>query len=138
MLPAISQRLLVNQSLPADAAQPKFALIQDGTNGVKVPDTLVGIAACCVEKLGALTTTHTMSWTAGCLDGEVAIEVADEVNYTGAWAPVALVNFQTSSPGVQGPKQDYATITGGYAAYRHRITKQVTGGTVTTKIAGSV
>lgn len=138
MLPAISQRLLVAQSLPALAVQPGFAQIQDGINGVSAPSFILGIAVCCTEKLGALTTTHTANWTAGCLDGEVTIEVADEVNYPGAWAPIAVLNFQTTSAGVVGPKQDYATVTGGYAAYRHRITKQVTGGTVTTKIAGSV
>jgi len=138
MLPAISQRLLVNQTLAADAAQPQFALIQDGINGVKVPDSLVGVAACCTEKLGLVTTRHTVNWSAGCLDGEVTVETADEVNYTGAWAPVGVINFQTTSPGVNGPKQDYIDTPGGAAAYRHRITKQVTGGTVTTKIAGSV
>lgn len=134
----ISQRLLVRQYIPADPLQPLFALIQDGTNGAKVPDILQGVAACCTEKLGLLSTTHTVTWDAGVMDGEVTIEVADEVNYTGAWAPVGVVNFQSTSAGVAGPKQDYINVPGGYAAFRHRITRQVTGGTVTTKIAGSV
>lgn len=138
MLPALSQRLLVNQSIQADAVQPLFALIQDGTNGAKVPDSLVGIAACCTEKLGLLSTRHIISWGPGVMDGEVTIEIADEVNYTGAWAPVGVINFLTTSAGVQGPKQDFLDLTGGAPAYRHRITKQVTGGTVTTKIVGSV
>lgn len=118
--------------------QPAFATIPQSINGVVAPGGLLGIAACSVEKLGLLSSTHTVSWSAGALDGEVTIEVADEVNYTGAWAPLAVVNFQTTSSGISGPKQDYVNVPGGYAAFRHRITKQVTGGTVTTKITGSV
>lgn len=138
MLPAISQPLLVAQSIPADALQPTFAQIQDGISGVVAPASLLGIAACSVEKLGLLSSTHTVDWSAGVMDGEVTIEVASTVNYTGAWAPVVVINFQTTSAGVPGPKQDYVNVAGGYAAFRHRITKQVTGGLVSTKIAGSV
>src|SRR5437016_3236434 len=132
MLPAISQALLVSQNLPADAVQPKFALIQDGVNGARVPDALVGIAAVNCEKLGLVGSTHHVRWAEGVLEGEVTIEVADEVNYTGAWTPVAVVTFSGLAP-----KQDYVTVAGTYAAYRHRITQPVQGGSVSTKIVGS-
>ncbi len=133
MLPGISQRLLVGQNIPADAVQPTFALIQDGINGVQAPASLVGIAACCTEKLGLVSTNHHVSWAPGVVEGEVTIEVADEVNYVGAWTPLAVVTFAGSAP-----KQDVVTIDGGYGAYRHRITAIVEGGSVTTKIVGTV
>lgn len=132
MLPVLSQRLLVNQTIPADAVQPLFALIPDGLSGVRVPDALVGIAAVNTEKLGLITTTHHARWTEGVLQGEVTVEVADEVNYTGAWTPVAVLTFNG-----QAPKEDYVTVAGTFGAYRHRITLPVQGGAVTTKIVGT-
>ncbi len=137
MLPALSQRLLVNQTIPADPMQPAFALIPDGINGARVPSGLVGIAAVNCEKLGLIATTHHVNWAPGVLEGEVTVEVADEVNYTGAWTPVAVVNVQTTSPTVQAPKQDVVQVDGSYGAYRHRITGYVAGGSVTTKIVGA-
>ncbi len=136
MLPALSQRLLVNQTIPADPMQPKFALIPDGVSGVAVPAGLVGIAVVNCEKLGLISTNHHVNWAPGVLEGEVTIEVADEVNYTGAWTPIRVVNYQTTSSTVQAPKQDVVTIDGTFAAFRHRITGYVAGGSVTTKIVG--
>ncbi len=133
MLPALSQWLLVNQNLPADAIQPLFAQLQDGTSGVQVSSSLQGIAVVNCEKLGLLSTTHHVRWLEGVLEGEVTIEVADEVNYPGAWTPVAVVTFTG-----QAPRQDIVTVAGGYGAYRHRITAPVQGGSVTTKIIGSI
>lgn len=132
MFPVLSQRLLVQQNVQADAVQPLFALIPDGINGARVPDALVGIAAINCEKLGLDATTHHVRWNEGVLVGEVTIEVASEVNYTGAWTPVGVVTFS----GV-APKEDTVTIKGPYGAYRHRITQQVQGGSVTTKIVGT-
>jgi hypothetical protein len=133
MLPALSQALLVKQTIAADALQPTFAAIPDGLSGVAAPAGLLGIAVVNAEKLGLLTTTHHVRWNEGVQVGEVTVEVADEVTYTGAWKSVAVVTFAG-----QAPYQDFVTVTGPHAAYRHRITTQVTGGSVSTKIVGSV
>lgn len=150
-LPALSQRLLVNQSIAADAAQPSFATVKDGLSGVAVPDSLVGVALVNCEKLGLLSSSHYVSWGAGVLVGEVTIETADEVTYTGAWMPVAVVNFATGvtpsgiaaitafdDPTQAGPRQSAVNIVGAFKTFRHRITGSVQGGTVTTSIAGAV
>lgn len=149
MLPAISSKLLVAQTAVADAAQPGLAPF-DGMCGVATPNP--GIAAVNVEKLGLLTTSHNVNWAAGVLQGEVTIEIADELSYTGPWVPIAVVNFVagvtsiapntavknvSGSAGQPAPRQDVVIIEGAYGAYRHRITQPVVGGSVTTKIVGT-
>src|SRR4051794_21326651 len=108
-LPAISSRLL-------DAAS-----------------TLATKVAASLNRLGLVETTHHISWSTGVSVGEVTIETADDVDYTGTWAPVAVITFAGTAP-----KQDYARVQGTYGAIRHRLSVAVTGGTVTTKIEGSV
>jgi hypothetical protein len=132
MLPAISQYLLVNQSIAADPVQPLMALVPSGISGVRVPDALLGVAVVNVEKLGLESSSHTANWAAGTLEGEVTVEVADEVNYTGAWQPVAVLTFNG-----QAPKLDIVQIDGSYNCFRHRISAPVAGGSVTTKIVGT-
>jgi hypothetical protein len=134
MLPALSQYLLVNQNVQADAIQPLFATIPDGVSGVRVPDALLGIAVVNCEKLGLRTSTHHIRWNAGVIQGEVTIESASEVTYTGAWTPLRTVNFQAIAQ--NAPREDLVIIDGNAAAYRHRITLPVAGGSVTTKMVG--
>lgn len=132
MLPAISQKLLVNQTAQADPSQPSAATY-DGLSGPTIQN--LGCVAVSVEKLGLLTTTHYINWATGVVQGEVTIEVADEPSYTGPWtaAPGGVVTFSGSAP-----KQDIVQIPGAFAAFRHRISSAVVAGSVTTKIAGSV
>lgn len=131
MLPVLSQYLLRQQSAAANALQPALANI-GALSGVAAPVGLSGLALVNCEKLGLDTTTHYINWSSGVIQGEVTIEVADEVNYTGAWTLVATVTFAGTAP-----KIDYVTVEGAHGAYRHRITQPVVGGSVTTKIVGT-
>jgi len=90
-------------------------------------------AAVKVGKLGLVDTTHYITWGDGAISGEVTIESASKAGYTGTWAPIAVVTFTSD-----GPKEDYVRVQGAYGALRHRISSPVSGGTVTTKIVGSV
>jgi hypothetical protein len=130
VFPALSQKLLVNQSVVADPSQPAAAAY-DGLSGPQVPAP--GVAQVSCEKLGLWSVTHFISWAAGVTIGEVTIEAADEPSYTGPWQAIAPpVTFN----GV-APKQDVVTIQGTFGAIRHRITQPVVGGSVTTKVVGT-
>lgn len=85
--------------------------------------------------LGSINTKHSIEWAEGVATGEVTIEEADKEDYAGAWALVATVTFDGSV--TPAPKVDIVNATANGRAYRHRITGQVEGGSVTTKISGS-
>ena len=108
MFPSISRRLLVE---------------------ARAPETTVAVDC---KQLGLFTSTHYFRWSAGVLAGEVTIETADDVAYTGEWVPIKVVTFAGLSP-----RQDMVTIDGAYAALRHRVTGAPSGGSVTTKILGT-
>jgi hypothetical protein len=95
-----------------------------------VADTAVAVD---LSRLGLIEATHYISWSAGVVSGVVQIETADSSIYTGTWAPIATITFSGAAP-----KQDYAAVTGSYAAIRHRISTAVVGGTVSTRIDGSL
>jgi hypothetical protein len=86
-----------------------------------------------LSRLGLTEVTHYVSWSAGVVSGVVQIETADSSTYTGTWAPIATITFSGTAP-----KQDYAAVTGSYSAIRHRISTVVVGGTVSTRIDGSL
>lgn len=127
-LPVLSTKLLVGQSVVADPSQPNLAPFSG--SGVIVPNP--GVAAVSVEKLGLLSTTHHVKWSAGVLVGEVTIECSGEVNDTDPWSPLYTLTFSG-----QAPKQDSVVINGTFGALRHRITVPVAGGSVTTKVTGT-
>lgn len=67
-------------------------------------------------------------WGAGVTSGVVTVESAVDQNYTGTWAPLAVVTFAASAP-----KQDIVQITGVHWSLRTRVSTIVAGGgTVTT------
>lgn len=80
---------------------------------------------------GCASTDHYINWGTGVSSGVVQIEVADNPDYTGTWAPVRTVTYDSGSP-----KQDYVSVSGAPKAIRHRIETAVGGGTVTTRIVG--
>lgn len=85
--------------------------------------------------LDVITTKHSVEWAEGVSVGEVTIEEADKEDWAGAWALVATVTFDGSV--TPAPKVDIVNVNANGRAYRHRITTQVEGGSVTTKISGS-
>lgn len=85
--------------------------------------------------LGSINTKHLIEWAEGVSVGEVTIEQAANETYAGAWSPVAVVTFDGSV--TPAPKVDVVDSVSNGLAYRHRITLQVEGGSVTTKLSGS-
>lgn len=82
---------------------------------------------------------HHISWATGVTSGVVTIECADDADYAGTWAPMAVVNFTTS--GNTAPNQDYVYTPGRPRAIRHRISTVVAGGvapSVSTRLVGSL
>lgn len=115
MLSAIAQKLLNAAFQLASVATTPRAFRQSG----------------CVE------TTHEIEWTGSTSGGEITIETADAEDYTGQWAPIAVVTW--TAPTVFGnPHMDYVRVQGNYRAFRHRISAIVLDGTVTTRITGAV
>lgn len=74
-----------------------------------------------------------ISWGTGVTSGVVEVEVADDADYAGTWAPVATVTFSGTAP-----KQDYVYLPGQPKAIRHRISTVVANGTVSTRLVGSI
>jgi hypothetical protein len=67
-------------------------------------------------------------WSSGCRDGEVIVECAGSKNFSGEWA--ALHRFPWSGDN----RLELYEHNGPCVFIRTRITKAVTGGTVTTKL----
>jgi hypothetical protein len=63
-------------------------------------------------------------WGAGVGSGGVTIESAHDPNYTGTWAPLAVVAWTAAS------KEDIIQITGVHDAIRTRISTVIGGGTI--------
>ncbi len=95
----------------------------------------VGVTPRLFRQFAPLTTKHLVEWSEGVSVGEVTIEEAASEDYTGTWAPVAVVTFDGSV--TPAPKVDSTNTNANGMAYRHRITLRIEGGTVTTKISGS-
>lgn len=133
-LPALSQRLLVNQTVMADPSQPKYANF-DALSGTNAALQTPGVAAVTCEKLGLLESTHYIKWGAGVTAGEITIETSSEVSDTDPWPSEQVINFADAN--LPAPRQDKVRIQGTHGAYRHRITVPIQGGTVTTKIVAS-
>lgn len=113
MLTAIAQRLLnAAQALGAFAVTPR-AFRWNG----------------CVD------TTHVIHWDAGVSSGEVTIETAISEEFAGQWSPLLVVPFVARVPGVA--QDDSYRIPGNYRCFKHRITKIVLDGNVTTWINGT-
>lgn len=83
---------------------------------------------------GCIDTTHTIIWSQGTGAGTVEIETASDAAAEGTWAPVSTVSYDGTS---ELPHTDYVRVQGSYAAFRHRISGIVEGGTVTTMIMGA-
>jgi lipocalin len=66
-------------------------------------------------------------WSAGVNAGQVKMETAFDVSYTGTWAPIATADFVASTVQV-------VQATGAYRAVRARISTTVTGGTVDVRL----
>lgn len=65
-------------------------------------------------------------WGAGTGAGAITVETAYQTNYTGTWAPLAIVAWTAAN------KTDVVQITGVNSALRTRVSTTVTGGTVST------
>lgn len=83
---------------------------------------------------GILDTTHSIKWNSGVNVGEVTIETAPKETYDGTWTPYAVVTFDGSV--TPAPKVETVRIQGSFGAFRHRITQELDGGTVTSVITG--
>lgn len=84
---------------------------------------------------GIVDTTHSIKWGEGVQVGEVTIETAPKETYAGTWTPYSVVTFDGST--TPAPKVETVRIQGVFAAFRHRITQELEGGTVTTVISGA-
>lgn len=80
----------------------------------------------------AVNVSYTQSilthWSIGARDGEVIIECADSKSFSGTWAELARIPFSGEN------KLDLYQHNGPCPFIRTRITKAISGGTVTTKI----
>jgi hypothetical protein len=105
------------------------AIDQAVLNGARAANT-AGVAN--LRGLGCLSTTHTVRWDDGVGAGVVVLEVADDVTFTGTWQLMQTFPFA-------GPNRvDVYKLDGPYKAIRHRITEDIVGGTVTSRIMGSM
>jgi hypothetical protein len=109
---SISQKLLTEQAVTGDsvATPPAFA------------------------HTGCEDSTSIIEWGDGVNAGEVTVETAYRPDYAGLWTPLAVFTFDGSTD--PAPKTEYVRHQGAYRAIRHRITLEVEGGTVTTRIRG--
>lgn len=64
--------------------------------------------------------------------GQIVIETAKEISYTGTWAILATVNWAAIN------KVHYVAVTGAFRTLRARIASAVTGGTVTVHMVGNI
>lgn len=93
-----------------------------------------GTTAQAFRHSGVEDTIHSIEWSDGASTGTVEIEAADSETYAGSWFPIATVTFDATAPRVQQVR-----VSGGYGAFRHRISSPVNdGGTVTSKVRGYV
>lgn len=68
-------------------------------------------------------------WGAGCSAGAVQIETADDIEYTGTWAPLgSAISWAAAN------KQDVLQVSGALGAIRARVSTTIVGGTVNVKI----
>lgn len=85
-----------------------------------------------INQLGIDRVSHYIKWDDATTGGEVTIETADDAAYTGTWSPLKVV------PWTGANRQDAILLDGDFIALRHRISSPIIGGTVSTRVVGSV
>ncbi len=95
-------------------------------DGEAVHGTAVAVAL----RTGPTELVHYIKWGTGVSAGQVVVEGAGRIDDT-AWAPLLTITFDGTAP-----KQDAPRTPGGHAVIRHRISQEVLGGTVVTKLEG--
>lgn len=84
-----------------------------------------------VSRWGLLTSAHTVYWDDTAVDGEVVIESAPTPGYAGIWVNEGTIPFVAPS------RADLVMVNGPRAVIRHRVSRIVLGGTVSSRIDGA-